>query len=106
LALWQSRPRCVNEEYTLYNRPQDETLKAPCRSHQVSRIDHSQIGSTWQAVAQMISAETFDILDHVAGMNDKEAQRFLESIGKDQSKVVLATSVDSGRSEVVFRRSS
>lgn len=65
--------------------------------------EHSQLGSTWQAVAQMTSAETSDILDHVADMSDKEARRYLERKGKDQSEVVLAASIDSGRSEVVFR---
>lgn len=65
--------------------------------------EHTQLGSTWQTVAQISSRETSGILDRVAGMSDKEVREYLQSIGKAQSEAVLVTGGSSRQSEAIFR---
>ncbi|KAM0347324.1 hypothetical protein ACHAPU_004843 [Fusarium lateritium] len=69
------------------------------------RTDSSLLGNAWQAVSQMVSPETQDIIRATGneGMKDKEVVKLARSTGRENEVYALASSVDSGRTELRVR---
>jgi hypothetical protein len=69
------------------------------------RTDSSLLGNAWQAVSQMVSPETQDIIRAAGGegLKDKEVARLAKSAGRDNEAYALASGVDNGRTELRVR---
>jgi hypothetical protein len=69
------------------------------------RTDSSLLGNAWQAVSQMVSPETQDIIRAAGneGMKDKEVAKLAKSAGRENEAYALASGVSSARTELRVR---
>lgn len=69
-----------------------------------SETNHSLLGNAWQAVAQVSSSDTMDVMHHASNMTDQEIKQLLMTNSYEDNEMILKTSVDSGRSQASRRR--
>ncbi|KAF5679384.1 hypothetical protein FHETE_801 [Fusarium heterosporum] len=69
------------------------------------RTESSLLGNAWQAVSQMVSPETQDIIRAAGneGMKDKEVAKLAKSTGRGNEAYALASGADNGRKELRIR---
>ncbi|KAJ4244575.1 hypothetical protein NW762_014431 [Fusarium torreyae] len=69
------------------------------------RTKSSLLGNAWQAVSQLVSPETQDIIRAAGseGMKDRQVEALARSAGRDKEAYALASGVDSGRIELRVR---
>ncbi|KAM0541717.1 hypothetical protein ACHAPJ_013122 [Fusarium lateritium] len=69
------------------------------------RTESSLLGNAWQAVSQLVSPETQDIIRAAGseGMKDRQVEALARSAGRDKEAYALASGVDSGRIELRVR---
>ncbi|KAF3004163.1 hypothetical protein E8E13_005523 [Curvularia kusanoi] len=70
----------------------------------LSKTDHSMLGQSWMAVAQVSSSDTMDTVHHASNMTDLEVKRLLRMNSFETNEVVLRTGADGGRSQAVYRK--
>ncbi|KAF4979151.1 hypothetical protein FZEAL_4579 [Fusarium zealandicum] len=71
----------------------------------VKRTHSSFLGNAWQAVSQMVSPETGEIIRIAGGegVRDTDVEGWAKSEGRSGGAYGLSTSVDSGRTEIRMR---
>ncbi|WAO96087.1 Hypothetical protein NCS54_01374900 [Fusarium falciforme] len=69
------------------------------------RTESSLLGNAWQAVSQVVSPDTQDIIRAAGseGMKDKDVEALARSTGRDKEVIALSSGVDSGRTELRVR---
>ncbi|KAH7176048.1 hypothetical protein EDB81DRAFT_632868 [Dactylonectria macrodidyma] len=69
------------------------------------RTESSLLGNAWQAVSQMVSPETQDVIRAAGGegMKDKEVAVLAQSAGRHKEAYGLSSGIDSGRTELRIR---
>lgn len=69
------------------------------------RTESSLLGNAWQAVSQLVSPETQDIIRAAGseGMKDRQVEALARSAGRDKEAYALTSGVDSGRIELRVR---
>lgn len=69
------------------------------------RTESSLLGNAWQAVSQLVSPETQDIIRAAGseGMKDRQVEVLAKSAGRDKEAYALASSVNNGRTELRVR---
>ncbi|RSM08771.1 hypothetical protein CEP52_004462 [Fusarium oligoseptatum] len=70
------------------------------------RTESSLLGNAWQAVSQMVSPETQDIIRAAGGegMKDKEVEVLAKSAGRSREAYALSSGIHSGRTELRVRQ--
>ncbi|RSL56038.1 hypothetical protein CEP53_006897 [Fusarium sp. AF-6] len=70
------------------------------------RTESSLLGNAWQAVSQMVSPETQDIVRAAGGegMKDKEVEILAKSAGRSREAYALSSGIHSGRTELRVRQ--
>ncbi|KAH7271450.1 hypothetical protein B0J15DRAFT_576457 [Fusarium solani] len=69
----------------------------------ISRTRGSALGNIWQAVSQMDSAETKQILESTDSKRDEEVKSCVKAMGKDAGVYGMSRSVETGRMEIQLR---
>ncbi|UPK91269.1 hypothetical protein LCI18_002204 [Fusarium solani-melongenae] len=69
----------------------------------ISRTRGSALGNIWQAVSQMDSAETKQILESTDSKRDDEVKSCVKAMGKDAGVYGMSRSVETGRMEIQLR---
>ncbi|KAJ4316893.1 hypothetical protein N0V84_007617 [Fusarium piperis] len=69
----------------------------------IFRTRGSALGNIWQAVSQMASPETRQILESTDSKRDDEVKACIKAMGKDVGVYGLSRSVESGRIEIQLR---
>ncbi|RKK39814.1 hypothetical protein BFJ66_g11822 [Fusarium oxysporum f. sp. cepae] len=66
------------------------------------RTESSLLGNAWQAVSQVVSPDTQDIIRAAGseGIKDKDMEVLTRSTGRDKEVIALSSGVDSGRTEL------
>ncbi|OBS29457.1 hypothetical protein FPOA_03393 [Fusarium poae] len=66
------------------------------------RTTSSLLGNSWQAVSQMVSPETHDVIRAAGGegMKDKEVAQLVKAAGRNDEAYVVSSGVDKGRTEL------
>ncbi|KAJ4132237.1 hypothetical protein NW765_014057 [Fusarium oxysporum] len=69
------------------------------------RTQSSLLGNAWQAVSQLVSPETQDIIRAAGseGMKDRQVEALARSAGRNREVYALASGVDNGRIELCVR---
>ncbi|CAG7559471.1 unnamed protein product [Fusarium equiseti] len=69
------------------------------------RTTSSLLGNAWQAVSQMVSPETQDVIRAAGGegMKDKEVAQLVKAAGRDNEAYSVSSGVDNGRTELRAR---
>ena len=69
------------------------------------RTTSSLLGNAWQAVSQMVSPETQDVIRAAGGegMKDKEVAQLVKAAGRDNEAYTVSSGVDNGRTELRAR---
>ncbi|RGP81452.1 hypothetical protein FLONG3_597 [Fusarium longipes] len=69
------------------------------------RTTSSLLGNAWQAVSQMMSPETQDVIRAAGGegMKDKEVAQLVKVAGRDDEAYIVSSGVDNGRTELRAR---
>jgi hypothetical protein len=70
----------------------------------LTRTEMSLLGNAWQAVSQVVSADTANVLHNGATTTDQEVKEAIKQNGIGQSRIRLAKSVTSGRTEATAVR--
>lgn len=68
------------------------------------RTEMSLLGNAWQAVSQVVSTDTAGVLHHGATTTDREVKDSMKQSGVGDSKIRIAKSVTSGRTEATAVR--
>ncbi|KAH7003096.1 hypothetical protein EDB82DRAFT_564254 [Fusarium venenatum] len=70
------------------------------------RTTSSLLGNAWQAVSQMVSPETHDVIRAAGGegMKDKEVAQLVKAAGRINEAYVVSSGGDNGRTELRARR--
>jgi hypothetical protein len=69
------------------------------------RTTSSLLGNAWQAVSQMVSPETQDVIRAAGGegMKDKEVAEMVKAAGRNNEAYTVSSGVDNGRTELRVR---
>ncbi|RGP70107.1 hypothetical protein FSPOR_4219 [Fusarium sporotrichioides] len=72
------------------------------------RTTSSLLGNAWQAVSQMVSPETQDVIRATGGegMKDKEVAQLVKAAGLDNEAYTVSSSADNGRTELRARQTN
>ncbi|RSL91025.1 hypothetical protein CEP52_014400 [Fusarium oligoseptatum] len=69
----------------------------------ISRTRGSALGNIWQAVSQMASPETRQILESTDSRRDDEMKACVKAVGKDAGVYGMSRSIETGRIEIQLR---
>jgi hypothetical protein len=70
----------------------------------LTRTEMSLLGNAWQAVSQVVSMDTADVLHHGATTTDKEVRLSMKQFGSVDGRVRITKSMTSGRAEATTIR--
>ncbi|KAF2027357.1 hypothetical protein EK21DRAFT_72099 [Setomelanomma holmii] len=70
----------------------------------LTRTEMSLLGNSWQAVSQVMSTDTANVVQHGATASDKEVKRSMKDSGIVEGKIRITKSVHSGRTEATAVR--
>jgi hypothetical protein len=70
----------------------------------LTRTEMSLLGNAWQAVSQVVSTDTADVLHHGATTTDREVKGSMKQSGIADGRIRIAKSATSGRTEAAAVR--